>query len=145
MLASAHQAAQTLSGADIFWITIIVLGLLSWLGERYRRVRLGMREAGELRHRRRLELAMARSPYSRGRVYRRPGDLAEDEFAVPAAVIPLPPSAYPLNHAPGACRHEKILPVITGDGEHVRWLCANPRCDAEFPAGVAVYEEPENA
>ena len=88
--------------------------------------------AAELRHRRRVELEMARA---------RAGAHAAG-FAVPAAVIPLPPSAYPLTGAPGACRHEKIVPVITGDGEHVRWLCANPRCLARFDKSVAIYEEP---
>ena len=34
------------------------------------------------------------------------------------------------------------MPVITREGEVVKWICANwtRGCDAEFPAGIAVYE-----
>lgn len=78
------------------------------------------------------------------RVYRPRGD---SEFALPAAVIPAPPAAQPVRQVPGPCRHEKIVPVFTDLEGHsdmtlVRWVCASPRCDAEFPAGIAVYEEP---
>jgi hypothetical protein len=132
-----HHAAS-LSDTDIVWITIIVLGLLSWLGERYRRFRAGLRQAAELKHQRRVELALAQ----RGRLWRRPGSTGDGEYEVPAAVVPLPPSAQPVTRVPGPCRHEKIVPVITLDGEHVRWVCNNPRCTAEFPASVAVYEGP---
>lgn len=58
---------------------------------------------------------------------------------LPAAAIPSPPSVRP--SVPGPCRHEKIVPVITRDGELVKWLCANyARCDAEFPRDTAVYD-----
>lgn len=81
------------------------------------------------------------------RLYRPLGD---SEFELPAAVIPAPPSAQPVRRVPGPCRHEKIAPVFTdleghGDMTLVRWVCASPRCDAEFPAGIAVYEEPEKS
>lgn len=136
MLASAAAHGYNISVWDILgalWIGSLILGCL---GDQWRRARLRARQAAELRHQRRVELALAKS----GQRYRRPGRLADDEFEVPAAVIALPPSAYPLRHVPGACRHEKIVPVITGDGEHVRWLCASPRCSAEFPPDIAIYE-----
>lgn len=144
--------AYTISVWDILgalWAGALVLG---WVGDRWRRARLNASRAAELRHQRRVELALARS----GQRYRRPGELAGDEYvppaatgpgladgecAPPAATIPLPPSAYPLTVTPGSCRHEKIVPVITLDGELRRWMCANPRCTAEFDKSVAIYEE----
>jgi hypothetical protein len=126
-VSAAQQTTVTITGPDLIVVSFAVLAMLGYARRKGRALRRAARDAAELRHRRRVELAMAR-----------PGHAAE--FAVPAAVQPLPPSAYPLTAAPGSCRHEKIVPVITSDGEHVRWLCANPRCLARFDKSVAIYE-----
>ena len=69
------------------------------------------------------------------------GQLSEPDTALPAAVIPSPPGAQPVRGVPGQCRHERIVPVITGDGVLRRWICANfPRCSAKFDASIAMYE-----
>jgi hypothetical protein len=63
------------------------------------------------------------------------------DTALPAAVIPAPPGARPVRGVPGPCQHERIVPVITSDGELRRWACANyPRCMAWFPPDTAIYD-----
>jgi hypothetical protein len=134
--ASAAHHAQDISGGGL----LILIMLAWWLaGKVIRNVAASHRAALEARHRRRVELACAKA------AHRLPGIPAEHPEAapVPAAVIPAPPGARVTNTSvvPGPCRHEKIVPVITGDGDVVRWLCANyPRCTAEFGPDTAVYE-----
>jgi hypothetical protein len=166
-VAGAEHAPGLIVWFSQNWLWIIiwcwVLGGFTAAAEFARRVRHGTRQARALRHQRRVELAYAKS----GKLY--PGAAASPsaphlryqadtgwvyypvpdsgEFELPAAVIPAPPGAQPVRRVPGPCRHEKIVPVFTdleGNSEMtlVRWVCANPRCDAEFPAGVAIYEEP---
>jgi hypothetical protein len=122
----------------VFWCWVLGLFLL-WSARRLTRgIRRARREAAELRHRRAVELAYARS----GRAL--PGETEKTAgvtTTLPAAVIPTPPGARPLQGTPGPCRHERIVPVIDGDGDVQRWICANfERCDAEFPPGTAMYE-----
>ena len=59
-----------------------------------------------------------------------------------AQAVPVPAGAEPVSGTTGACRHDKgIVPVLDGQGELVRWICAKwPRCDAKFDKSVAVYD-----
>jgi hypothetical protein len=163
-LAGAEHAPGLIVWLSQNWLWIVIwlwiLGGFGAAGEWLRRVRHGSRRARALRHQRRVELAYAKAgrPYPRrtarpvapltppeARVYQPVADAGE--FELPAAVIPAPPGAQPVRRVPGPCRHEKIVPVFTdleGNSEMtlVRWVCASTRCDAEFPAGVAIYEEP---
>jgi hypothetical protein len=132
--ASEQGPAIVISSWEVIGFLAVVLWLLARRVHRRGREALNrLLEAEQEQQRDRL-----RSPSPRCR----PGYLSAYEPGLPAACIPAPPSARPSLHVPSACRHEKILPVITQDGDHVRWVCANPRCKAEFPASVAVYEEP---
>jgi hypothetical protein len=148
----------------VLWLWL--LGGFSWAGKHWRQVRRRAREAAEVRHRRRVELELARRGLPWPDDPPPPGlaQFAErwtlataagrPAVVLPAAVIPAPPGAQPvlgpgspvwtgLTGAPGACRHERIVPVIGSDGELHRWVCANfPRCDAKFDKSVAVYDEP---
>lgn len=117
----------------LFW----ALGGFAWAAEKYRRVRAAREEAAEVRHRRQVELSAVQAGML---TYIQDGPSGRPRMAVPAAVIPAPPGAAPVSAVPGSCRHERIVPVITGDGEVVKWICANhPRCSAEFPPDTAIY------
>lgn len=35
----------------------------------------------------------------------------------------------------GRCRHENAVPVDLSTGETVAWLCPDPNCSAQLPAG----------
>jgi hypothetical protein len=141
------------------WVWILVLiwvfggGVAEWIHVQARK----RRKAIERRRKYKIELARARAglPYGDRQVIAgevsgivSTGDDALNvqhrgyDMALPAAVIPAPPGAQPVRGVPGPCRHEKIVPVITREGEVVKWICANwtRGCDAEFPAGIAVYE-----
>lgn len=124
----------------IAWIIILwCLGVFGWLANRWHQAVAAGRRAAEVRHRRRVELALAQ----RGQIYQGTtrAEAQAVEVALPAAVIAAPPGATPVRGVPGPCRHEQIVPVIGDDGELKRWICKNwPRCDAEFPPDVAVYE-----
>ncbi len=41
--------------------------------------------------------------------------------------------------APGLCRHRKALPVRSGDGDVVAWLCQS--CDTQLPPEFSIYAE----
>lgn len=121
------------------WAVILLLwffggGIAAWL-----------RRVSSIRHRRRVELALAQ----RGMIVRsswHPAGSGDDdrETVVPAAVIPAPPGAKAARGVPGRCRHERLLPVLDKDGGLQRWICANyERCDAEFPPDTAIYEPGE--
>lgn len=169
---TAHAATINLDDVVviIFWVWLIggsVAGT-TWEAVRRARRRRRLEKAAAVRHRREVELALARHgqllPTSTGAIVVPPAEAAKGKggkgkggkaeadvsgwqapawpkiTAVPAAVIPSPPSAKPLLPVPGECRHERIVPAITGDGDVVAWLCANaPRCEAQFPPGIAVY------
>jgi hypothetical protein len=129
------------SGVWVWIILLWALGVFGAVGDAYRRAVKRRRKAAELRHQRRVELALARSGVTpgKGEKIRRQEVVVVE--ALPAAVIAAPPGARPVAGVPGKCRHERILPVVTVTGEVVRWVCANyPRCEAEFPADVAIYE-----
>jgi hypothetical protein len=131
-VAASEHAPAVISGA---WQVTGFLVLVLWLLAR-RVNRRGWQSLSRLLEaEREQQRGRPRSPA----VHRRP---FTEEPSLPDAVRPLPPSAYPRARVPGACRHEKILPVITLDGELVRWSCANPRCMAEFDRSVAMYEGP---
>ena len=114
------------------------------------------REAAELRHKRRVELARAQNGLNPdGKIARPPacptwwGADPPDwwPWTPPAAAIASPPGARRLpgtatfRGEPGPCRHERLIPVITEDGEVRRWVCANhQRCEAVFPPDTALYE-----
>jgi hypothetical protein len=186
-LAGAVQTSVQLSGSDVFWIAVIFFVVFSGISGTLRRIRNNRRRAAEVRHRRRVQLAMAEAgtlrpedldeyddvddgsgpgvspippiprippippipPIGVGGSHVGPGRRRpaaprpprRDEAVVPAAVIPAPPSARPRQRVIGQCVHDAIVPVITRRGELTKWVCANyPRCLAEFPADVAVYE-----
>jgi hypothetical protein len=146
MAAAGHETAIQWLSENWIWVLIWcwVLGIFGWMGDTWRRIVRRREQAAALRHQRAVEIELAR----RGIPYRRaaaavslPRDDDEDEAALPAAVIPSPPSARPVRGVPGACRHERIIPVIAADGELKRWICANyPRCEAEFGKDIAIYE-----
>lgn len=134
MLASGAQQGTTIiiSGWEIIGFLVFVLWLLARYARRRGRQQLELMQDAE---REQLTRRMSTAPR-----YRRPGQPGYGEQALPAACIASPPSAHPVVYVPSACRHEKILPVITDAGELVRWVCANPRCMAEFDRSVAMYE-----
>lgn len=139
---SGHDGIVQFVEANWLWIVIWcwVLGAFSAAGETWRRVARHRRKAAGLRHKRRVELELARSGLVAGK-HGKVKAAAQLTMMMPAAVIPSPPGAMPVTGVPGACRHERILPVITRDGDVVRWICANyQRCDAEFPPDTAIYE-----
>lgn len=122
----------------VFWVWL--LGGFTWAGEKYRKIGKARRKAVAQRRTYRLELARARAGTS-GQVADHPVPLSVGT-PLPAAVIPSPPGVQPPAGIPGDCRHEKIVPVIDGDGELRNWICANwPRCDAVFDKSVAVYAD----
>jgi hypothetical protein len=128
-----------------------VLGLVGWWLSRGARRREALAdEREELAHRRAVEMELAKQgvmmqgPVAGARPAARPEFSGQPatEWTLPAAVIPTPPGAQPYPQGvPGPCRHEKIIPVFDGDGETLRWICANsPRCEAVFPPSTAIYE-----
>jgi hypothetical protein len=137
---AAHADAVHWLAENWLWAVIAFWVFGGSVEEWWRRTRKRHRKAAELRHRRRVELARAKAgqPYTGAR----PAVMAGmPDVALPAAAIAAPPSARPAVAVPGPCQHEKIIPVITADGELVRWVCANyPRCDAKFPPSTALYE-----
>jgi hypothetical protein len=141
------------------WVWVLILiwvfggGIAEWVHVQARR----HRKAVERRRQYRLRMAYARHgmPYiqaggqitgiastGHGTVNVQGATQPGDDLALPAAVIPAPPGARPLHGVPGACRHERIVPVITDGGEVRKWICANwtRGCAAEFPPEIAVYE-----
>lgn len=151
---SAHQTTLQWLGENWIWVLIWIwiLGGFGWAADHWRRAVAARREAAEIRHQRHVEIELARRGISPGRQEETHDDLAarwtqavsagRKPVALPAAVIPAPPGSRPVSGSPGPCRHERIVPVITDDGELMRWVCANyPRCDAQFHSSVAVYEE----
>jgi hypothetical protein len=50
---------------------------------------------------------------------------------------PLPPPSD--RTEPRPCRHTEIQPVISG-GRIRRFVCGNPRCDAQWPPDAMIYE-----
>jgi hypothetical protein len=143
-MTAAHTGLSTNDIWDIVFLCwIFGGGALAAAGEWARRARKHRRRAAEVRHRRRLELEYARSgltpPGKKEKAS--PVNAAEDDDEVPAAITAAPPGTRPVLPVPGKCRHERIIPAITGDGTVQRWVCANwPRCAAEFPADTALYE-----
>jgi hypothetical protein len=137
--AAAHQDALQWIAQN--WVGLLILawflGVFGWAGETWRRAVNHRREAAEVRHQRQVEIELAR----RGQLYQhQPARPAAPE-PLPAAVIAAPPGALPVRGVPGECRHERIVPVIDGDGDLIKWVCANwSRCDAEFSKSVAIYD-----
>lgn len=82
------------------------------------------RRALRTRHERRLELIKARRKRDH-HGYRRP---------VPAGAP-----------AVTTCAHLKVVPVRTGGGDLVGWLCANPVCGKQFPPDSQVLAEEDVA
>lgn len=150
-------AHHPVSNASDIWSVLFAcwlfgIMLLGGLGEAWRRTRKHGRQALELRskaaairHQRKLELACARAglplPDRKKRV---PTATAGNCSPLPAAAVAAPPGAQPVTGIPGACRHERVIPVIGADGDLKRWICANHgRCAAEFDKSIAVYEPEE--
>lgn len=161
-MGAAHQ--DTISWLADNWVAIVVviwvLGGFGWMAERWHRAVEARREAAEIRHRRAVELEIARH----GVPYIQPAKITDRDVSgltarwteavksgrnpviLPAAVIASPPGAQPSAAVPGQCRHERIVPVIDDAGELHRWVCANyPRCEAEFDKSVAIYEPAEES
>jgi hypothetical protein len=139
---TAHQTALQWLGDNWVWVLLAFWFVAGGTGEGLRRL---LRE----RRQHQLNMAYARQGLPPSVIVRYRDEDDEDEWddedeedeALPAAVIPAPPSARPVRGVPGPCRHEKIIPVIGDDGEHKRWICANfQRCEAVFDKAVAVYE-----
>jgi len=129
---------ETIVSGIIGWIVIGWFVYAFLLRPAVRGAVRARRDAAELRHRRQVELlyAAAGRPPANVRV------IPDQGIPQPAAAIPAPPGARSARGIPGPCRHEQIIPVINGGGDVLRWICANyPRCEADFPAGTAVYEE----
>jgi hypothetical protein len=149
VMSAVHPAGLSLW--DLLVIFWIISGVCAAVGAGCRFLFGFCQDALALRHQRRIEVIRAgwqppcegpapAGPQVMMRLDAVSGLLAET--VLPAAVIPAPPGARPVTRAPGRCRHERIVPVISGDGELHRWICANyPRCAAKFPADVAVYED----
>lgn len=133
---TAHAIASWWS-QNWLWVVIAIWFFGGTVEEIWRHALKSRRKAVARRRQYRIELARAKAGLPYPDVSSRPS-----EAMVPAAVMPAPPGAAPTRTVPGPCRHEKIVPVIAGDGELLRWVCANyPRCDAQFPPGTAIYEE----
>ena len=147
---TAHGAWEWLV-QNWIWLLIVWMIIGGAIEEAWRRMVASRRAAGELRHRRRLEIEAVRRgvtlPPPGSRAVTAGGDISGlvstgdgTVNVLPDAVIPRPPEARPVTGTPGPCRHGKIVPVITDSGGLEKWLCANyPRCEAEFPASVAIY------
>lgn len=142
---TGHQAVQWLA-ENWVWILIAFWLFSGSVAGAYRRSVRRHRKATEIRHRRRVEIELARQGVTypaRGKGKSRDyiGNGGQPATGLPAAAIASPPGAQPVRGVPGPCRHERIIPVIGDDGELKRWICANyPRCDAEFEPDIAIYE-----
>jgi hypothetical protein len=138
------QHVVTISVWDILSVLFLLAGIwraACWAGDvltegtraTAKRVAGYWREAAEVRHRRRVELALILAG-------QHPGTPVTIEAPLPAAVIPYPPGARPAG-VPGECQHERIVPVLSNGGDLLRWVCANyVRCEAWWDRSIAVYE-----
>jgi len=144
---SAPQQAATLTTWDLIMIIAVIIAIYKAIVVTCRSIARHHRESGEIRHQRRVELALARTgqfPRLLPRTTAGPenGSDPPGTWIVPSAVIASPPGARPARGVPGPCRHEEIVPVISQYGKVLRWLCANhDRCEAVFPADTSLYEE----
>lgn len=141
---TSHQTAVQWLAENWLWFFVAFWVFGGSVIETGRRAAKRRRKAAALRHRRRVEIALARQGVrwsGKGKSRDYIGNSGLPAAGLPAAVIPTPPGAQPVRGVPGPCRHERIIPVIGADGELKRWVCANyPRCDAEFEPDVAIYE-----
>lgn len=133
---TAHAIA-TWWDQNWLWVVFAFWFFGGTIEETWRRLRKQHRKSVAAKRQYRIELARAKA----GLLYQ-DKQPRQAEAMVPAAVIPAPPGAAPSRMVAGPCRHERIVPVISRDGDLLRWLCANyPRCEAVFPPGTAIYEE----
>jgi hypothetical protein len=111
---TATQWLEHYWGWVVFWC--VVLGVPGSVAEFCRR-------ALRTRHKRRVQLAKARR-------------------------VQPDPSAWTARHSADrrslvSCAHLKVVPVRTGGGDLVGWVCANPVCGKQFPPESAVLAEEE--
>jgi hypothetical protein len=100
---------------------VLIIGLLAMIVTQTRLIRSYARTRELDRH--------TRQPGLTGHA---PRDVAEAFAALTAA---FEASQARLAAAPAPCAHPDAEPVDLSTGERVAWVCANPECNAELPAG----------